>query len=150
MCNRFLWLPPLFACATVALGLFPKSAAAADMKVPVTFGGGHETAWGTFQGVMATEPNVDVGVINFDAHLDLRGDEPGNSGTPFNQMAKWCEANDHTLLELAIGWLAAQPSVGSVIAGASTPAQLRANVDAVGWRPDESELRAIDNVLGVC
>lgn len=67
-----------------------------------------------------------------------------------DRLTKWCEANGHTLLELAIGWLAAQPSVGSVIAGASTPAQLRANVDAVGWRPDESELRAIDNVLGVC
>ena len=67
-----------------------------------------------------------------------------------DRLTKWCEANDHTLLELAIGWLAAQPSVGSVIAGASTPAQLRANVAAVEWRPDESELRAIDNVLGVC
>ncbi|WP_432876023.1 aldo/keto reductase [Kribbella sp. CA-245084] len=67
-----------------------------------------------------------------------------------DRLTKWCEANGRTLLELAIGWLAAQPSVGSVIAGASTPAQLRANVDAVGWRPGESELRAIDNVLGVC
>ncbi|TCC08045.1 aldo/keto reductase [Kribbella soli] len=67
-----------------------------------------------------------------------------------DRLTKWCEANGRTLLELAIGWLAAQPSVGSVIAGASSPAQVRANVHAVRWRPDESELRAIDNVLGVC
>ena len=57
---------------------------------PLVLGGGHETAWGTFQGIVAARPDARVGVINIDAHLDLRADEPGNSGTPFNQIAKWC------------------------------------------------------------
>ncbi|MFF0267076.1 aldo/keto reductase [Kribbella sp. NPDC004536] len=64
-----------------------------------------------------------------------------------DRLAKWAETNGWTLLELAIGWLAAQPSVGSVIAGASTPEQLGANVAAAGRRPGSDELRAVDNVL---
>jgi aryl-alcohol dehydrogenase-like predicted oxidoreductase len=45
----------------------------------------------------------------------------------------------HTLLELAIGALASQPAVVSVIAGATTPEQVRANAAAANWRlpPDE-------------
>lgn len=63
-----------------------------------------------------------------------------------DRLSQWGEENGRTLLELAIGWLAAQPSVASVIAGASTPDQLRANVKAVRWRPDPSELQAIDKL----
>jgi formiminoglutamase len=61
---------------------------------PLVLGGGHETAWGTFQGITAARPELTVSVMNFDAHFDLRADEPGNSGTPFNQIARWCEKND--------------------------------------------------------
>jgi formiminoglutamase len=57
---------------------------------PLILGGGHETAWGTFQGIMSAKPDANLGIINIDAHFDLRADEPGNSGTPFYQMAKWC------------------------------------------------------------
>jgi formiminoglutamase len=58
---------------------------------PLILGGGHETAWGTFQGIAAALPTAKVGVINIDAHLDLRNDSPGNSGTPFGQIAKRCQ-----------------------------------------------------------
>jgi formiminoglutamase len=70
---------------------------------PLILGGGHETAWGTFQGIVAAKPQATVGVINIDAHLDLRADEPGNSGTPFNQMAKWCEKNGRPFHYLCLG-----------------------------------------------
>jgi formiminoglutamase len=70
---------------------------------PVVLGGGHETAWGTFKGIVAAKPDANVGVINIDAHLDLRGDEPGNSGTPFNQMAKWCAAHGRKLPYMCLG-----------------------------------------------
>jgi aryl-alcohol dehydrogenase-like predicted oxidoreductase len=45
----------------------------------------------------------------------------------------------HTLLELAMSWLASHPPVASVIAGATSPDQVRANAAAVGWRltPDD-------------
>ena len=67
---------------------------------PLVLGGGHETAWGTFQGIVAAKPEANVGVINIDAHLDLRADEPGNSGTPFNQIADWCRDNGRPFVPL--------------------------------------------------
>ncbi len=50
-----------------------------------------------------------------------------------------------SLLTLALGGLAAQPGVGSVIAGARTPDQVRANVAAGLWEPDAHTLLAIDD-----
>jgi 1-deoxyxylulose-5-phosphate synthase len=47
---------------------------------------------------------------------------------------------------LAIGWLAAQPAVGSVIAGATTAEQVIANADAARWRPTTEDLLAIDEI----
>jgi len=75
---------------------------------PFILGGGHETAWGTFQGVVRAKPNATVGVINIDAHLDLRANEPGTSCTPFNQMAKWCDQQGRPFHYLCLG--VAEPS----------------------------------------
>jgi len=48
----------------------------------------------------------------------------------------------HSLLDLAFGWLLSQPIVGSVIASASTPEQVRANVAAAEWRLSPAEMEA--------
>lgn len=55
-------------------------------------------------------------------------------------------AADHgrSLLELAFGWLASQPVVASVIAGASRPEQVHQNAKAMGWRLTEAELAEVD------
>jgi aryl-alcohol dehydrogenase-like predicted oxidoreductase len=53
----------------------------------------------------------------------------------------------HTLLDLAIAGLAAQPAVGSVIAGASSPEQLRANVAAGEWVLSADDLSALRRLL---
>ena len=45
---------------------------------------------------------------------------------------------------LALGGLAAQPAVATVIAGARTPEQLRANVASIAWEPTLEQLAAID------
>ena len=55
-------------------------------------------------------------------------------------LAKFAEARGHSLLELAVAWLAAQDGVGSVICGATTPEQVHANasrrrLEAHGGRP---------------
>lgn len=50
------------------------------------------------------------------------------------------------MLDVAIGWLAAQPAVASVIAGATTPEQVRANVAAAAWRPTADDLAALDTI----
>ncbi len=49
-----------------------------------------------------------------------------------------------SLATVALGGLAAQPAIGSVIAGARTPEQLRANVESILWEPDLEQLAAID------
>lgn len=50
-----------------------------------------------------------------------------------------------SLLEVAIGGLAAQPQVASIIAGARTPEQVRANADAaLAWEPSAADLEALD------
>jgi aryl-alcohol dehydrogenase-like predicted oxidoreductase len=54
-----------------------------------------------------------------------------------------------SLLELAIGGLAARPAAGSVIAGASRPDQVSANVKAGSWTPTADELFAIDEIVPV-
>ena len=53
-----------------------------------------------------------------------------------------------SLLEVAIGGLAARPTVASVIAGATSPDQLRANVAAGSWEPTADERAALSALLG--
>lgn len=70
-----------------------------DGMLPVGLGGGHEIAWGSFKGLAdflihdhKTLKGLNIGVINFNAHFDLRKPEKGaSSGTPFWQMAQFCE-----------------------------------------------------------
>ena len=50
-----------------------------------------------------------------------------------------------TMLQVAIGGLAAQPAVASVIAGATTPEQVVANVEAGRWEPTGDDLAALDD-----
>ena len=60
----------------------------------IALGGGHEIAWAHYQGLVKQYPKI--GIINFDAHFDLRPyhkGQPGNSGTPFSQIALYCEEN---------------------------------------------------------
>jgi aryl-alcohol dehydrogenase-like predicted oxidoreductase len=52
----------------------------------------------------------------------------------------------HTLLELAVSWLARRPQVASVIAGATRPEQVEQNVHAAGWALTDEEMQAIDRL----
>ncbi|MDO3722172.1 formimidoylglutamase [Marinobacter sp. chi1] len=63
---------------------------------PLVLGGGHEVAFGTWLGLDnyldSVGDNTRIGIINFDAHFDLRLDTNGcSSGTPFYQIARRCE-----------------------------------------------------------
>jgi formiminoglutamase len=61
---------------------------------PVVLGGGHETAWGHYQGIVSHLGNEPLSIINIDAHFDLRSlQKPnyGTSGTPFRQIAISCQ-----------------------------------------------------------
>lgn len=61
-------------------------------SVPLVLGGGHEVAWGTFQGIVrGPRAPARLLIVNLDAHFDLRVAAQANSGTPFRQMQQWCE-----------------------------------------------------------
>jgi len=62
-------------------------------------------------------------------------------------LERYAEERGRSLLEVAIGGLAAQPAVGSVIAGATAPEQVRANAEAGEWVPSAEDLAALDRVL---
>jgi aryl-alcohol dehydrogenase-like predicted oxidoreductase len=62
-------------------------------------------------------------------------------------LALWAEQHGRSLLEVAIGGLAALPGCGSVIAGATSPEQVRANAAAAGWIPGADELAEIDKIV---
>jgi aryl-alcohol dehydrogenase-like predicted oxidoreductase len=52
----------------------------------------------------------------------------------------------HTLLELAMSWLASRPFIPGIIAGATKPEQVEHNVAAVGWTLSAADLAAIDRI----
>jgi aryl-alcohol dehydrogenase-like predicted oxidoreductase len=54
---------------------------------------------------------------------------------------------DHTLLDLAFAWLAGLPAMASVIAGATSPEQVRANAAAADWVLTDDDRRALDAIL---
>ena len=62
------------------------------------------------------------------------------------RLRDFAEQRGRSMLELAFGWLLSNTLVGGVIAGASTPDQLRQNVSAAGWRLTTAELAEIDEL----
>ncbi len=68
-------------------------------------GGGHETAFGTYLGREASQrlAGKSVGVLNIDAHFDLRVADRPTSGTPFRQMALGEEQADRALRYMVAG-----------------------------------------------
>ena len=62
-------------------------------------------------------------------------------------LSQFAEARGHGMLELAVSWLVAQPAVASVIAGAKTPEQVKANAPAGGWRLTAEDLAEIEAIL---
>jgi aryl-alcohol dehydrogenase-like predicted oxidoreductase len=63
------------------------------------------------------------------------------------QFSAFAAARNLTEVQVAFSWLAAQPSVGSVIAGATRPEQVRENAEAVAWVPDKTELDELDAIF---
>jgi aryl-alcohol dehydrogenase-like predicted oxidoreductase len=62
-------------------------------------------------------------------------------------LLKFATSRGRTLLELAMSWLASRPTVASVIAGATSPDQVKANAAAAGWRLSEADLAELENIL---
>ena len=62
------------------------------------------------------------------------------------RLAAFCAKRGRTMLELAFGWLLARPYVASVIAGTTTPEQVRQNAGALGWQLTADEIAAVESI----
>ncbi|WP_300000030.1 formimidoylglutamase [uncultured Cedecea sp.] len=69
----------------------------------LVLGGGHETAFGHGSAVLNAFPGERIGIVNLDAHLDLRHAAHASSGTPFRQLALHCEAQQRGFHYTCIG-----------------------------------------------
>lgn len=106
-------------------------------RLTVVLGGGHETAWASYTGLLGSRLGASAaqrwGVLNLDAHFDLREEPRPSSGTPFAQMAAAERAAGRALRYAVLG--IAEPS--------NTAALLtRARELGVRWWSDEQCLRA--------
>jgi formiminoglutamase len=104
----------------------------ASGRLPLALGGGHEIAWGSFSGLARhlaqREQAPRIGIINLDAHFDLRMSDRASSGTPFRQIAEDCAAR---------GWKFNYCCLG-ISRFANTEALfVRARQLGVHWRLDE-------------
>ena len=75
---------------------------------PIVIGGGHEVARGSFLGLhqwsQSSNPSARIGIINLDAHLDLRAPAPNtSSGTPFFQINELLRANNQPFQYACVG-----------------------------------------------
>ena len=76
---------------------------------PIVLGGGHEIAFGHYNGIVNhIEKNEkgksNIGIINFDAHFDLRPyNDIGSSGTMFSQIADNCALDNRNFSYLCLG-----------------------------------------------
>ncbi|HVI31095.1 aldo/keto reductase [Phenylobacterium sp.] len=59
------------------------------------------------------------------------------------RLTAWAEQRGHTILELAFAWLLGQPVVSSVIAGATSPEQVKANAATAAWRLTPEEVAEV-------
>lgn len=82
------------------------------------------------QGIMATRPPLS------DERL-----------ATVERLSEFAAERSHTLLELAVSWLIAQPSVGSVVTGVTTAGQALANVAAADWDLSVEELAAVEEIV---
>jgi len=62
------------------------------------------------------------------------------------KLEAFVQARGRSMIELAFCWLAARPTVGSIIAGATRPEQIDANVKATGWTLSSEEIAEIDKI----
>lgn len=75
---------------------------------PIVLGGGHETAFGNYNGILSyllkAKDKPKIGIINFDAHFDIRPyPNGGSSGTMFRQIADNCKEKELEYSYLCIG-----------------------------------------------
>ena len=62
------------------------------------------------------------------------------------RLTAFATEHDHSLLELAMSWLACLPHMASVIAGATSAEQVRDNAGAGAWQLSDDEMAEVDEL----
>ena len=62
------------------------------------------------------------------------------------KLEAFAKERGHSLLEMAFSWMASRPTTASVIAGATKPEQIDANVEACGWAMTADEIATVDEI----
>jgi len=105
-------------------------------------------AAGFLTGKYKRDEPVPEGTRFVDENLDSRKWSMTDSNFDIlERLSSFSRERDHTVGELAIAWLAANPQVSSVIAGATKDWQLDANVKGGEWALSDDELAEIDQIL---
>ena len=86
-----------------------------------------------------------------DTRLGAMGAMAKNALTDSNfaildKLVEFARSHGHSVLDLAIGWLASMPAVSSVISGATKPEQVTANVKGGEWKLSAEELAEVDKI----
>ena len=63
------------------------------------------------------------------------------------QLEEFAGQHGHTVGEMALAWLASNPAVSSIIAGASRPEQVDANAKGVEWAMTPHEISEVNEIL---
>ena len=63
-----------------------------------------------------------------------------------DNLNKFAHKTGHSILELAFSWMASRPTTASIIAGATKPEQIDANVAAVNWVLSQSEIDEVNKI----
>ena len=119
--------------------------------------------------VLPTCERLDLGFVPFFPLASglltgkYRRGEPGPEGTRLSSretiatdeqfdllesLEVYAEQRDVSLLDVAIGGLLIRPVISSVIAGATSPEQVRANVSAAEWEPSDDDVATLNDLLG--
>ena len=120
------------ACARHGLGMLPFFPLASGMLTG-KYRRGEAAPTGTR---LATFPEDRAARVLSDHNFDV-----------VDALTDFAAQRDHTILDLAFAWLAAQPAMASIIAGATRPEQVAANVAAVEWRLTGDDLADVDRIL---
>ena len=119
------------ACLRNRLALLPYFPLASGMLTGKYIRGKEAPAGSRLAGMSASRAGRFANARNFDR---------------VERLEAFAKERGHTILELAISWLVVQPVVASVIAGATSPKQVRANAEAAKWELLPEDLEEIDRI----
>jgi aryl-alcohol dehydrogenase-like predicted oxidoreductase len=118
------------ACQAFGLGVLPYFPLASGMLTG-KYSRGSEPAAGTRMAMWGDRAKAAMSNAAFDVVEELDA---------------FARQHEHTLLELAMSWLASMPHVSSVIAGATSVDQVKQNAEAASWRLSDEEMSQVAQI----